>query len=76
MTLSEFIKRYHGATADHLSNELFNETIGDDQDLTYPNNYIMILMHQVSELNKRIVELEIRARNADEVYHAEMEREL
>lgn len=57
MTLKEFIQRYHGATADHLASELFNQTIGDDQDLTYPNNYIMILTHQIVKLNDTVQEL-------------------
>lgn len=58
MTLSEFIKKYHGATADHLADELFSEKIGDDQDLSYPNNYIMILMHQCKMLQDYIFDLE------------------
>lgn len=58
MSLSEFIKKYHGATAEHLATELFGEKIGDDQDLTYPNNYIMILMHQCSLMQSYIFDLE------------------
>lgn len=64
MNLQEFIKHYHGATADHLSKELFGETIGDDQDLSYPNNYIMILMHQVDVLKKEIETLKKGQENA------------
>jgi len=58
MTLPQFIKKYHGATADHLAGELFGEKINEDQDLTYPNNYIMILMHQIHEMNGWIIDLE------------------
>jgi len=74
MTLKEFIKRYHGANADHLAGELFNEAIGDDQDLSYPNNFIMILMHQCLVLKQRLDEVEKRHRNEDEVFRAQQER--
>jgi hypothetical protein len=63
MTLREFITRYHGATAAHLADELFNESIGDDQDLTYPNNYIMLLTHEINKLKQEIETLKQRNDN-------------
>lgn len=56
MTLPEFIKRYHNSLPNDLAN-LFEEEVGDDQDLTHPNTYFMVLFHQMLLLKEEVKNL-------------------